>query len=1289
MKATRVASICLGIMLVLGTANAGIIYVDDDNVAGPWNGTPGKPYQYIQDGIDAAVDGDTVMVRDGVYTGTRNKNLDFNGKAITLTSQNGLESTIIDCEESGRGVYFHSDEGPDSVLNGFTIRNGVYFGPADGYGGGIHCYRSSPTISHNAILNNRAGTSTGGAGICCYESSPFIINNTISGNAPIGIGVGIGIADGGGIYCYSCSHTTISGNTITDNITCSEGSAMGYGGGICLRNCTYTLIADNTITGNNSGQGGGGISCLDSSSTVIINNTISGNTVIWMVMMISTDNVISSEPPSGGGGINCSGSATITGNTITQNNAGAYVNGGGGGGVCCFGTTTVSGNTIQDNEAFEGGGIYCFGSTIILGNTIADNLTSGGNSSSGGGIYCSGGRTTSISGNIITGNMVYGMVGGGGITCDGFTDLGGGVSGSPGLNSIYGNSGCRSNHVYVYDSPTVKAENNWWGEDPPDAAQFAGPIDYDPWLTEQLQVIVNIPPVAFSLLITPTRPLSSDDLTLHYEYFDSDGDIENGTELRWYKDGVLQDIYNDELTVPASATSESQQWHFTVRPRDGQDFGEIYVSPVVRINSPPVASNLRILPEFPLTGDDLQAAYDYSDADDDPESGTEIEWYKNDVPQPAYANTLVIPSSATAKNQWWYFTVRPKDGTAFGDLKASDPVIIQNTPPVASDLSISPEAPLSEDDLVLSYTYSDADGDPENGTQINWYKDDILQTGYEGALIVPSDATTPGDKWHSTVRPNDGTDPGDIQVSPSVIIGRISLTIPATSGSPNGTVEIPVEVNDTTGLGIIAVEFTVTYNPLMLTLDNVTTAGTIAESWGNPTYNITPGQVMLSMAGFTELAGSGPLVFMTFHIAQDAGIGSTSAIAFTSGQLNEGDIPVALRGGLFTVEWTGIYGDVSGNGEVTAYDGALVLQETVGLIQFTPQQEILADVSGNGSVSAYDAALILQYSVGIIDSFPVEDGGVESLQIANMSHPVSVSIPDAVGMPGSDIAVPIVVTDTTGAGIIAVNVILTYDPDILTATGIDTENTITSGWNTIYNISNGQIAIGMISTTELTGAGILVNVNFSVSEDAGVGQSSQLTFAKVIFNEGSPASVTDGLFTVIPAGQWPIDLYEGWNLISLPLQPQPNTDPGSVLSYIDGDYDLVCAYDPETGWSIYVPGGVNDLDKMEAGKGYWIKMNKQRNLIIHGAAPEETAITLTGEAWNLVGYSSTKLRSPEDCMASVADYINSVWEYSPVTSWSVYVPDGPGNLEFMRPGYGYWIEANQGCEWDINAPGSP
>ncbi|MBA7671886.1 hypothetical protein ES703_80053 [subsurface metagenome] len=44
------------------------IYVDDSNTAGPWNGTIDYPYQYIQDGIDNATAGDTIVVNDGTYS---------------------------------------------------------------------------------------------------------------------------------------------------------------------------------------------------------------------------------------------------------------------------------------------------------------------------------------------------------------------------------------------------------------------------------------------------------------------------------------------------------------------------------------------------------------------------------------------------------------------------------------------------------------------------------------------------------------------------------------------------------------------------------------------------------------------------------------------------------------------------------------------------------------------------------------------------------------------------------------------------------------------------------------------------------------------------------------------------------------------------------------------------------------------------------------------------------------------------------------------------------------------
>ena len=112
MKGQRLVFTCILILVVAAFAQARTITV------------PGN-YSTIQQAIDVAQTGDTVLVYDGIYTGDGNKNLDFKGKRITVTSLNGPASTIIDCEGSGRAFYFHSGETPASVLNGFTIRNGA------------------------------------------------------------------------------------------------------------------------------------------------------------------------------------------------------------------------------------------------------------------------------------------------------------------------------------------------------------------------------------------------------------------------------------------------------------------------------------------------------------------------------------------------------------------------------------------------------------------------------------------------------------------------------------------------------------------------------------------------------------------------------------------------------------------------------------------------------------------------------------------------------------------------------------------------------------------------------------------------------------------------------------------------------------------------------------------------------------------------------------------------------------------------------------------------------------
>lgn len=137
------------------------------------NGT--GAYPTIQAAIDAAAPGTIIELADGIYRGSGNRDLDFRGKPITVRSESGdPEACIIDCggseAEPHMGLYFHSNEGEESILAGVTIRNGYAQ-----LGGGIRCQNSAPTIS-NCILTENYAITTGG-GICLHETSNATIEH--------------------------------------------------------------------------------------------------------------------------------------------------------------------------------------------------------------------------------------------------------------------------------------------------------------------------------------------------------------------------------------------------------------------------------------------------------------------------------------------------------------------------------------------------------------------------------------------------------------------------------------------------------------------------------------------------------------------------------------------------------------------------------------------------------------------------------------------------------------------------------------------------------------------------------------------------------------------------------------------------------------------------------------------------------------------------------------------------------------------------------------------------------
>ena len=108
------------------------------------------------------------------------------------------------------------------------------------------------------------------------------------------------------------------------------------------------------------------------------------------------------------------------------------------------------------------------------------------------------------------------------------------------------------------------------------------------------------------------------------------------------------------------------------------------------------------------------------------------------------------------------------DDYATMSTSRSEAITANNAPSVTS-LIIEPASPTTEDDVLVTYTFSDADGDSETGSSFAWYLNNTLIPSHATATL-PSSATAKHQSWTVEVTPSDGIDAGTAVMSPTFTI---------------------------------------------------------------------------------------------------------------------------------------------------------------------------------------------------------------------------------------------------------------------------------------------------------------------------------------------------------------------------------------------------------------------------------------------------------------------------------------------------------------------------------------
>ena len=282
--------------------------------------------------------------------------------------------------------------------------------------------------------------------------------------------------------------------------------------------------------------------------------------------------------------------------------------------------------------------------------------------------------------------------------------------------------------------------------------------DFSTWFTSPTIVIgsSNQPPVISEVILSSTAAITTlDDIFATWTESDPDGDVIDGHEIIWSKNGQTVVQAEGLNPLPATFTTKGDQWSVSVRAWDGEAWSPWTSSPTLTIaNAAPEVLSVELTsPSFSALHN-LSVNLTSSDVDGDQVQLTQVQWFLNGAEQLGLTNGDQMAAGELTRGDAWYAVVSISDGT--DQTQATTPsVVIVNAAPTVSILWAEETNALS--DLMPTISVIDADGDDTTYTTA-WFKNGFRDANLANASSVSLEKLAPEQTWRLVVVADDGSE---------------------------------------------------------------------------------------------------------------------------------------------------------------------------------------------------------------------------------------------------------------------------------------------------------------------------------------------------------------------------------------------------------------------------------------------------------------------------------------------------------------------------------------------------